>query len=80
MALSRLDDDEKQTVSLTDTLSRDPNVQLVNEPGLYSLILGSRKPEAREFKRWITNHRRNQRIQARRRRSDFLNWATIETR
>lgn len=49
MALSRLDDDEKQTVSLTDTLSRNPNVQLVNEPGLYSLILGSRKPEAREL-------------------------------
>jgi len=27
----------------------------VNEPGLYSFVLGSRKPEAREFKRWITH-------------------------
>lgn len=54
-AISRLDDDEKQTVVLNDTLSRNPNTQVVNEPGLYSLILGSRKPEAREFKRWITH-------------------------
>jgi prophage antirepressor-like protein len=27
----------------------------VNEPGLYSLILGSRKPEAKRFKRWVTH-------------------------
>lgn len=27
----------------------------VTESGLYSLVLGSRKPEAREFKRWITH-------------------------
>jgi prophage antirepressor-like protein len=27
----------------------------VNEPGLYSLILGSRKPEAKAFKRWVTH-------------------------
>ena len=28
---------------------------VVNEPGLYTLILGSRKPEAKSFKRWITH-------------------------
>ena len=30
-------------------------MSIVNEPGLYSLVLGSRKPEARAFKRWITH-------------------------
>lgn len=33
----------------------NPNVSIVNEPGLYSLVLGSRKPEAKSFKRWITH-------------------------
>lgn len=54
MALSRLDDDEKG-ISLTDTLGGKQEMTIVNEPGLYSLVLGSRKPEAREFKRWITH-------------------------
>lgn len=54
-AVARLEGDEKQTIRLADTLSRNPNTQIVNEPGLYSLILGSRKPEARAFKRWITH-------------------------
>ncbi|ALP36356.1 hypothetical protein ASL14_09410 [Paenibacillus sp. IHB B 3084] len=54
-AVARLDEDEKQTIRLTDTLSRNPNTVIVNESGLYSLILGSRKPEARAFKRWITH-------------------------
>ena len=54
MALSRLDDDEKG-ISLTDTLGGKQEMTIVNEPGLYSLVLGSRKPEAKEFKRWITH-------------------------
>lgn len=33
---------------------RAPSATLVNESGLYSLILSSRKPEAKEFKRWVT--------------------------
>ncbi|MEK4108175.1 phage antirepressor [Paenibacillus sp. FSL R10-2791] len=53
-ALNRLDEDEKDVVS-TDTLGGMQNVSVVNEPGLYSLILGSRKPEAKQFKRWITH-------------------------
>lgn len=28
---------------------------IVSEPGLYALVLGSRKPEAKAFKRWITH-------------------------
>ena len=33
----------------------NPNVRLINESGLYSLILHSRKPEAKQFKRWVTS-------------------------
>lgn len=54
MACARLDDDEKG-VSLIDTLGGIQNLTIVNESGLYSLILGSRKPEAKEFKRWVTH-------------------------
>lgn len=53
-ALSRLDDDEKGVV-LTDTLGGKQNVGVVNEPGLYTLVLASRKPSAKKFKRWITH-------------------------
>lgn len=58
-ALKRLDDDEKMTVALTDSHSGQrggaQSMTVVNEPGLYSLVLGSRKPEAKVFKRWITH-------------------------
>lgn len=53
-AMSRLDADEKG-VALTDTLGGKQEVSVVNEPGLYALVLGSRKPEAKAFKRWITH-------------------------
>lgn len=53
-ALSRLDPDEKD-VALTDTLGGSQSMSIVNEPGLYSLVLGSRKPETKVFKRWITH-------------------------
>ncbi|MBC9785845.1 Bro-N domain-containing protein, partial [Heliobacterium chlorum] len=54
MALSRLDNDEKG-LSLIETLGGQQQLTVVNEPGLYSLILGSRKPEAKEFKRWVVH-------------------------
>ena len=53
-ALTRLDDDERGVIS-TDTPYGKQLMNAVNEPGLYSLILGSRKPEARRFKRWVTH-------------------------
>ena len=52
MALERLDDDEKAKLDLG--LSGGLT-NCVTEPGLYSLVLGSRKPEAKAFKRWITH-------------------------
>ena len=58
-AMSRLDDDEKADVGLTDTSSNGVvqrrDFSIVNEPGLYTLVLGSRKPEAKAFKRWVTH-------------------------
>ena len=53
-AIARLEDDEKG-VGLTDTPGGKQKVTVVNEPGLYSLIMSSRKPEARAFKHWITH-------------------------
>lgn len=53
-AVKRLDDDERGVVS-TDTLGGVQEMTVVNESGLYSIVLGSRKPEAKQFKRWITH-------------------------
>lgn len=53
-AVERLDEDEKDVVS-TDTLGGAQSVTIINEAGLYTLVLGSRKPEAKAFKRWITH-------------------------
>lgn len=54
MAISKLDEDER-TLILIEGASNGLPVNAVNEPGLYSLVLGSRKPEAKAFKRWITH-------------------------
>jgi prophage antirepressor-like protein len=53
-ATTRLDADEKGVIS-TDTPGGVQSVATVNESGLYSLVLGSRKPEAKRFKRWVTH-------------------------
>ncbi len=52
MAVSRLEDDEKG-LRIIDTLGGRQSMWTVNEYGLYSLVLGSRKSEAKAFKRWI---------------------------
>jgi prophage antirepressor-like protein len=55
-ALSRLDADEKTLISNEGaSAGGPPSLNLINEPGLYALVLGSRKPEARRFKRWVTH-------------------------
>jgi anti-repressor protein len=58
MAISRLDADEKNTVSLTDGIREsrgNPNFIVVSESGLYALVMGSRKREAKAFTRWVTH-------------------------
>jgi prophage antirepressor-like protein len=51
VTLDSLDDDERSKFNL----GRQGFVNVVSEPGLYSLIMRSRKPEAKAFKRWITH-------------------------
>lgn len=53
-AVGRLEADEKGTNSIP-TPGGHQNLLTVNEYGLYNLVLSSRKPEAKEFKRWITH-------------------------
>lgn len=53
-ALRRVDDDDKGVYSI-HTPGGDQTVSVVTEPGLYDLVLSSRKPEAKAFKRWITH-------------------------
>ncbi|HFJ9438894.1 phage repressor protein/antirepressor Ant [Bacillus thuringiensis serovar roskildiensis] len=53
-ALARLDEDETGTV-LVDTPGGIQNMGAINESGLYSLILASRKPQAKAFKKWVTS-------------------------
>lgn len=52
-AATRLDDDEKG-VGIVDTLGGAQEMAIINESGLYGLILTSRKPSAKRFKKWVT--------------------------
>jgi len=54
-AASRLDDDEKDAVGIADTIGRQQSQTIINESGLYSLILSSRKEGAKKFKKWVTS-------------------------
>jgi prophage antirepressor-like protein len=54
-AIARLDDDEFDTIEVTDSIGRKQETYVVNESGLYSLIMTSRKPEAKAFKKWVTS-------------------------
>lgn len=51
VSVGRLDDDERAKLNL----GRQGEGTIVSEPGLYALVLGSRKPEAKAFKRWVTH-------------------------
>jgi prophage antirepressor-like protein len=53
-ALMRLDDDEKGITS-SNTLGGGQNLSVISESGFYSLVLSSRKPQARPFKKWVTS-------------------------
>lgn len=48
-------DIEDRGVSKIDTLSGKQTMTVINESGLYSLILSSKLPSAKKFKRWVTN-------------------------
>lgn len=51
-----VDSEDKNTVAIHDGITRgNPNQVVINESGLYSLILSSKMPNARKFKRWVTS-------------------------
>lgn len=58
-AASRLDDDEKMTLGVTEgqngTRGGPRMITIISESGLYSLVLKSTKPDAKKFKKWITS-------------------------
>ena len=54
-AVVALDDDEKDDIISNDVTGRRQEMTIVSESGLYSLIMRSRKPEAKVFKRWVTH-------------------------
>lgn len=53
--LKRLDEDELSNTEVIDSIGRKQQVYIINESGLYNLILQSRKPGAKRFKKWITS-------------------------
>jgi prophage antirepressor-like protein len=52
-AAERLKESEKDTLCLIDSVGRPHEILLVNEPGLYRLIMRSRKKEAETFQHWV---------------------------
>lgn len=51
----RLDEDDRNQIPLIDSIGRSQQTTIVNESGLYDVILRSDKPEAKVFKKWITH-------------------------
>lgn len=52
---ARLEEDEVNQIPLTDSLGREQNTTIINESGLYSVILRSDKPQAKPFRKWVTS-------------------------
>lgn len=50
-----VDEEDKNTVAIRDGTSGNPNVTVINESGLYSLVLSSKLPGAKKFRRWVTS-------------------------
>lgn len=51
----RLDEDEVSQTHITDSLGRQQSTYIINESGLYNVILRSDKPEAKPFRKWVTS-------------------------
>lgn len=52
---ARLDEDERTQSTVIDSMGREQKTTVINEAGLYNVILRSDKPEAKNFKRWVTH-------------------------
>ncbi|MBE2180068.1 MAG: Bro-N domain-containing protein [Chthoniobacterales bacterium] len=53
-AVQNLEEDEVSITHIIDSLGRSQNTTVINESGLYALIFRSRKPKAKEFRKWVT--------------------------
>lgn len=51
----RLDEDERNQIPVIDSLGRKQNTYVINESGLYNVILRSDKPQAKPFRKWVTS-------------------------
>lgn len=54
-AIQKLDEDEVTSSKVIDSLGREQTANAISESGMYSLVLVSRKPEAKAFKQWVTH-------------------------
>ena len=54
-AINKRVDDEDKGVAKCDTLGGVQDLTIINESGLYSLVLSSKLPNAKKFKRWVTS-------------------------
>lgn len=54
-AIQKLDEDEVTNSKVIDSIGHEQKVNAISEAGMYSLVLVSRKPEAKAFKRWVTH-------------------------
>ena len=52
--LRHTDEDDRMKCTVTDNLGRGQSTFVINESGLYSLVLASKLPQAKAFKRWVT--------------------------
>lgn len=55
-AIQELDEDERSSLTISEGTSPkggNPNMNVINEPGFYALVFKSRKPEAKQFSRWV---------------------------
>ena len=53
--VQRLSDDVLSKYPISDSLGREQVTNFINEDGLYDVILDSRKPEAKRFRKWVTS-------------------------
>ena len=53
--VKRLDDDERGLTPIEDSAGRHQETTIINESGLYSVIMRSDKPEAKKFRKWVTS-------------------------
>lgn len=53
--IDHVDEDDKNSVTIRDGIKGNPNKVIINESGLYSLILSSKLSTAKKFRRWVTS-------------------------